>query len=119
MTKDQTPFHLFVSVDFLHFSVDNPGAVADLVRPIINSPAQYVYENKAFISSFEGKGINWKAVGSALGKTLYSVPYYSSREKNAGDSTVDGLFSWYVSSEYILTAGTCGRAKWAAQSRGT
>lgn len=78
----------------MHFSPDNPGQVASFIEPYLDLPAQFKYDNKPFVSTFQGEGTDWKKVGQDVGRDLYVVPYYYASQKAASDNSISGLFSW-------------------------
>ncbi|KAK4687685.1 glucan endo-1,3-alpha-glucosidase, partial [Tremellales sp. Uapishka_1] len=95
LPSGSTPFQLFISPDFVHYSTSDPSAIVDLLRPYLSSSAYFIYENKPFTSSFEGYGTDWSGIGTSLGKELYAVPYYEAASQ-ASDAGVDGVFSWHA-----------------------
>jgi len=91
--NSKTPFVLFISPDFVHFSYTDPGPIITFLKPWLSQPAYFKYEGKPFVSSFWGQGLDWNAVRAEVG-SLYVVPYYVASSAAANDAAVDGLFSW-------------------------
>lgn len=94
LPSGSTPFNLFISPDFTHYSHTDPGPVATLLKPWLQQSAQFVYDGKPFVSGFWGQGTDWDAIRQQVGSDLYVVPYYWASTAAAGDQGVDGLFSW-------------------------
>jgi len=94
LSPNQTPFNLFVSPDFMHYSTSDPTSVAGLLKPWLNESAQFQYEGKPFVSSFMGQGVDWDSVRKQVGMDLYVIPYYPVSSAAVSDAGVDGLFSW-------------------------
>ncbi|ODN74466.1 hypothetical protein L202_06852 [Cryptococcus amylolentus CBS 6039] len=89
-----TPFKLFISPDFVHYSTEDHEPVSDLLKSWITEDAYFRYNDKSFVSSFWGEGTDWEAVETDVGQDLYVVPYYYASQSAAGTKGVDGLFSW-------------------------
>ncbi|KAL7421003.1 hypothetical protein Q5752_003887 [Cryptotrichosporon argae] len=94
LNSSQTPFVLFVSPDFTHYSASDPASVGALLAPVLSSSAQLTVDGKAFVSSFEGDGLDWAAVATATGQEIYAVPYYQDYAAYVDDDGISGLFSW-------------------------
>ncbi|ODN95835.1 hypothetical protein L198_04453 [Cryptococcus wingfieldii CBS 7118] len=93
-SASSTPFKLFISPDFVHYSTEDHEPVSDLLKSWITEDAYFRYNDKPFVSSFWGEGTDWEAVRTDVGQDLYVVPYYYASQSAAGTKGVDGLFSW-------------------------
>ena len=80
----------------MHYSTSDPEAVAALLKPWVNEPAQLRYNGKPFVSSFGGQGMDWVSVKNQVGTDLYLSPYHLPTSSPLNATGVDGLFSWSV-----------------------
>jgi glucan endo-1,3-alpha-glucosidase len=104
-----TPFKLFLSFDLsFAFTFDQ---ILQYLQTYGNNPYQFMYNNKAFVSTFSGEtstlgyaDINtaWQAMKTTLASSEPSVSIYFVPEWSALDPTtvfqnnpvMDGVFSW-------------------------
>ncbi|WWC73088.1 uncharacterized protein I206_107053 [Kwoniella pini CBS 10737] len=95
-TSCSKSFKLFISPDFVHYSISDPQQVSDLLKSFISESAYFNYQGKPFVSSFWGEGIDWIKIEENLGKDLYICPYYYASQSAVETPGLDGLFSWYT-----------------------
>ena len=110
-----TPFYLFISADFVHFSTKDPAPLSAFLKPWLSKPAQYKVDDKPFVSTFLGQGIDWETVSRSVGQELYVVPYYYASQEAADTRGISGLFSWYVPSRATKSRAD-GRSVWPGES---
>lgn len=84
---------VFLSFDFAWWSTSDSNAIGTMIAQYADKPAQLVVDNKVFVSSFVGDGLNVAAVRSASGRSLYFVPNFSPYV-SSDFSAVDGAFNW-------------------------
>jgi hypothetical protein len=90
-------FSLFLSFDYLSEGPWDLQQVITTTNTYKNSPAQFVYQGKPFVSTFEGTNnlFDWPAIIAGTG--CFAVPSWTSLGP-AGLSPVldfiDGIFSW-------------------------
>ncbi|KAI5249601.1 glycoside hydrolase [Aureobasidium subglaciale] len=89
-------FKLFFSFDYAAQGAFNQQDVINLVNQYKNNGAYYKYNNKAFVSTFEGPGNSgdWSNIKSQTG--CFFIPDWSSLGAQGAISrgVADGLFSW-------------------------
>ena len=84
---------VFISFDFNDglFSINDPNAVADRIKAFKDKPAQLKVDNKPFVSTFAGPGLNVGAVEAAAGADIFFLPnWYVGSDKTG----TDGFFNW-------------------------
>ena len=85
--------NVFISFDFNWYTIAQASEVGQLIKTYGGKPAQLKVEDKIFISSFQGDGLDLDAVASASGfarTSLFFAPNF--RPENAGSA--DALFNW-------------------------
>lgn len=90
-------FKLFLSFDYLSMGAWNAGQVINKVNTYKSHPAQFYYNGKPFVSTFEGVGNtgDWTNIKDATG--CFFVPDWSSLGPSGFArhlGTADGAFSW-------------------------
>ncbi|KZP09492.1 carbohydrate-binding module family 20 protein [Athelia psychrophila] len=85
-------FKVFLSFDFGYWNSGDTSEIASYVNTYGVLPAQFIYNNEIFVSTFVGDGFNWATVASQS-KPLYACPNYQAASL-AGSSGVSCLFSW-------------------------
>jgi len=83
---------VFISFDFNDglFSIGDPSAVGDRIKTFKDHPAQLKIDNRPFVSTFAGPGLNVAAVEAAAGADIYFLPnWYVGSDKTG----TDGLFN--------------------------
>lgn len=82
---------VFISFDFNWFSTGDATKVGAMIKEFGGKPGQLKVDNKAFVSSFVGDGLDVATVRSTAGMDLYLVPNF----KAGGDASgIDGAFNW-------------------------
>lgn len=94
----------------MHFSVSNVNCLkpnisdTSTIASYINTygvlPAQFIYNNEIFVSTFIGDGFNWATV-AADSKPLFACPNYQAASL-ASSSGVSCLFSWDAVRDFLL-----------------
>ncbi|KAH8893107.1 hypothetical protein GQ53DRAFT_861560 [Thozetella sp. PMI_491] len=109
-------FKLFFSFDYAATGAWDQNAVVALIQQYGKDGAYWQYNNKPFVSTFEGSGQSgqWSYIKSATG--CFFVPDYSSYGPQGAVNTgvVDGLFSWeawpYGASDMSTSADSAYRS---------
>ncbi|OAL47689.1 alpha-1,3-glucanase-like protein [Pyrenochaeta sp. DS3sAY3a] len=84
---------VFISFDFNSglFSTGDPGAVGSRIKAFKDKPAQLIVDNKPFVSTFTGPGLNVAAVEAAAETDIFFLPnWYPGNDKTG----TDGFFNW-------------------------
>lgn len=83
----------FISFDFNGglFSISDPGAVGARIKAFKDKPAQLIVDNKPFVSTFAGPGLNVAAVEAAAGADIFFLPNWYPGNDRTG---TDGFFNW-------------------------
>lgn len=84
---------VFISFDFNDglFNINNPAAVGERIKAFKAHPAQLIVDNKPFVSTFIGIGLNVASVESAAGTEITFFPNWYPHNDQTG---ADGLFNW-------------------------
>ncbi|KAF7975500.1 hypothetical protein HWV62_9427 [Athelia sp. TMB] len=85
-------FKVFLSFDFGYWSSADTSTIASYINTYGVLPAQFIYNNEIFVSTFIGDGFNWATVASES-KPLFACPNYQAASL-ASSSGVSCLFSW-------------------------
>jgi Glycosyl hydrolase family 71 len=90
-------FKMFLSFDYLSMGAWDAGQVVNKINQYKSSPAQFLYQGKPFVSTFEGVSNtgDWAGIKGATG--CFFVPDWSSLGPAGFAShlnTADGAFSW-------------------------
>ncbi|KAJ5718656.1 alpha-1-3-glucanase/mutanase [Penicillium malachiteum] len=84
---------VFISFDFNWWNTGQASAIGQKIAQYGSKPAQLMVDNKIFVSSFAGDGLNVDALRSAAGRPIFFAPnFHPSYGTNI--SPVDGLLNW-------------------------
>lgn len=102
------PFKLFLSFDYGAVPDWDPSLVIEYINTYKTSSAQFYYNGKPFVSTFEGPShaSDWTNIKSQT--NAFFIPDYSSLGAAAAASTVnvDGLLSWDAWPNYTADVPT-------------
>ncbi|KAJ5209354.1 CAZyme family GH71 [Penicillium cf. viridicatum] len=84
---------VFLSFDFNWWHIDQATAVGQKVAQYASKPAQLLVDNKVFVSSFAGDGMDVAALRAAVGKSIFFAPNFHPAT-GTDISPVDGLLNW-------------------------
>lgn len=84
---------VFLSFDFNWWHIDQATAVGQKVAQYASNPAQLLVDNKVFVSSFAGDGMDVAALRAAAGKSIFFAPNFHPAT-GTDISPVDGLLNW-------------------------
>ncbi|KAF8226555.1 glycoside hydrolase [Tricholoma matsutake] len=84
-------FKVFLSFDFSYWTAGDISAVAGYINKYGSQPAQLMWNNKTFVSSFLGDGFDWRSVESQS-KPLFVCPNWQPGSLNS--PSADCGFSW-------------------------
>ncbi|KAH8427539.1 glycoside hydrolase family 71 protein [Aspergillus melleus] len=82
---------VFISFDFNSWGTDQASAIGQKVADYAGKPGQLIVDNKPFVSTFVGDGLDVAALRSAAGQEIYFAPNFQS---STDVSNVDALFNW-------------------------
>lgn len=92
-SASQNSIKVFLSFDFNWWSTGQAGAIGQKIAQYAGKPAQLMVDNKTFVSSFAGDGLDVAAMRAAAGRPLFFAPnFHPSYGTNLKD--VDGLLNW-------------------------
>ncbi|KAI6775950.1 hypothetical protein HG530_002708 [Fusarium avenaceum] len=83
---------VFISFDFHFWPVGNPNAVGQKVKKYGDKPAQLRVDDRVFVSSFAGDGLDANAVRSASGSNIFFVPNFT--PWGGKTDGIDGALNW-------------------------
>lgn len=84
---------VFLSFDFNWWNTGQAGAIGQKIAQYAGKPAQLTVDNKTFVSSFAGDGLDVAAMRAAAGRPLFFAPnFHPSQGTSLKD--VDGLLNW-------------------------
>ncbi|KAL4910864.1 hypothetical protein BDW74DRAFT_184517 [Aspergillus multicolor] len=83
---------VFLSFDFNWYKVDQAAAVGSKIKQYANHSAQLIVDNKVFVSSFAGDGIDVSQIESSAGQDIFWAPNYHPGMGDFGD--VDAALNW-------------------------
>ncbi|KAJ5467876.1 hypothetical protein N7475_005628 [Penicillium sp. IBT 31633x] len=84
---------VFLSFDFNWWHIDQATAVGQKIAQYASKPAQLIVDNKVFVSSFAGDGLNIAALRAAAGRSIFFAPNFHP-SYGTDISAVDGLLNW-------------------------
>lgn len=84
---------VFISFDFNWWHTNQATAIGQKIAQYASLPAQLKVDNKAFVSSFAGDGVDVAALRSAAGQDLFFAPNFHP-SYGTDLSNVDGLLNW-------------------------
>ncbi|KZP29428.1 glycoside hydrolase family 71 protein [Athelia psychrophila] len=73
-------FKVFLSFDFGYWGSGDTATIASYINTYGVLPAQFIYNNEIFVSTFVGDGFNWATV-AAQSKPLFACPNYQAAYK--------------------------------------
>lgn len=83
---------VFISFDFNWYTTDQAAAVGSKIAEHADKPAQLKVDNKVFVSSFAGDGVDVATIKSSAGTDIFWAPNY---EPGNGDfNDVDSALNW-------------------------
>lgn len=101
-------FYLFLSFDYGVVPNWDPQTIISYISTYSNSSAQFMYESKPFVSTFEGwqHASDWENIKDQTG--CFFIPDYSSQGAAAAAAlpNVDGLLSWDAWPNYTADVPT-------------
>ncbi|KAL4774283.1 glycosyl hydrolase family 71-domain-containing protein [Aspergillus nidulans var. acristatus] len=83
---------VFISFDFNWYHTDQAAAVGSKIAQYASEPAQLIVDDKVFVSSFAGDGIDVAQIESSAGTDIFWAPNYHPNMGDFGD--VDGALNW-------------------------
>ncbi|KAJ5773769.1 hypothetical protein N7457_008665 [Penicillium paradoxum] len=84
---------VFLSFDFNWWHIEQATAIGQKIAQYASKPAQLMVDNKVFVSSFAGDGINIGALRAAVGRSIFFAPNFHP-SYGSDISQVDGLLNW-------------------------
>lgn len=84
---------VFISFDFNWWHTDQATAIGQKVAQYASKPAQLIVDNKVFVSSFAGDGVNVATLRAAVGRPIFFAPNFHP-SYGTDISPVDGLLNW-------------------------
>ncbi|KAJ5532968.1 alpha-1-3-glucanase/mutanase [Penicillium frequentans] len=84
---------VFLSFDFNWWNTGQASAVGQKISQYSNKPAQLMVDNKVFVSSFAGDGLDVAALRAAAGRQIFFAPNFHPSQ-GTDISLVDGLLNW-------------------------
>ncbi|KAK0709214.1 alpha-1,3-glucanase [Lasiosphaeria miniovina] len=84
---------VFISFDFNYWSTGNPSAIGQMIARYASNSGQLIVDNKVFVSSFLGDGLNVGAVRSAAGVPIFFAPNFNPYKTGSSDG-LDAAFNW-------------------------
>jgi hypothetical protein len=83
---------VFLSFDFNWYNTGQTSAIGSKIKQYSGLPAQLKVDNKVFVSSFAGDGVDVNAIKSAAGEDIFFAPNF---HPGVGDfSTIQGALNW-------------------------
>ncbi|KAL4948395.1 glycosyl hydrolase family 71-domain-containing protein [Aspergillus filifer] len=83
---------VFISFDFNWYHTDQAAAVGSKIAQYASEPAQLMVDDKVFVSSFAGDGIDVAQIESSAGTDIFWAPNYHPGQGDFGD--VDSALNW-------------------------
>ncbi|KAJ4364473.1 hypothetical protein N0V83_009067 [Neocucurbitaria cava] len=92
-SADRVGIKVFFSFDFNSglYSTSDPATVGNRIKAFKDKPAQLIVDNKPFVSTFAGPGLDVAAVESAAGADIFFLPNWYPGNDQTG---TDGFFNW-------------------------
>ncbi|KAL3474726.1 glycosyl hydrolase family 71-domain-containing protein [Aspergillus californicus] len=88
----QNDMKVFISFDFNWYHVDQAAAVGSKIAQYASKPAQLKVDDKIFVSSFSGDGIDVAQIKASAGADIFWAPNYHPGMGNFAD--VDSALNW-------------------------
>jgi hypothetical protein len=92
-SAENNDMKVFISFDFNWFSAGDSAAVSSLIKEFGGKKAQLLVDEKVFVSSFNGDGLDVAAVRAASGVEIYFAPNFHP-SLTSDSSAVDGALNW-------------------------
>ena len=83
---------VFISFDFNWWTTSQASDIGNKIKQYASLPAQLMYDNKVFVSSFDGDGLDVATMRSASGLDIFFAPNYHPGQGNFAD--IDGALNW-------------------------
>ncbi|KAJ5908733.1 hypothetical protein N7495_001415 [Penicillium taxi] len=84
---------VFLSFDFNWWKPEQVSTIGQRIVKYASKPGQLMVDNKIFVSSFSGDGLDVAALRAAVGKPIFFAPnFHPSQGTNI--APVDGLLNW-------------------------
>lgn len=83
---------VFISFDFNWWNINQASAIGQKIQQYASRPAQLKVDNKVFVSSFAGDGLDVSQMQSAAGQQLFFVPNFHPGQGNFND--IQGALNW-------------------------
>lgn len=97
-SAERVGIKVFISFDFNDglFSINDPAAIGDRIRAFKDNPAQLIVDDKPFVSTFAGPGLNVASVEATAGTDIFFLPNWYPDSDQTG---TDGFFNctWILS----------------------
>lgn len=84
---------VFISFDFNWWNTGQASIIGQKIAQYATKPAQLMVDNKVFVSSFAGDGLNVAALRASAGRPVFFAPNFHP-SYGTDVSTVDGLLNW-------------------------
>ncbi|KAA8644204.1 glycoside hydrolase family 71 protein [Aspergillus tanneri] len=84
---------VFISFDFNWWRTDQASQVGQTIVDYAGKPGQLIVDNKPFVSSFSGDGLDVGAVRHAAGQEIFFAPNFNPAA-GTDVTAVDGLLNW-------------------------
>ncbi|KAJ5589692.1 alpha-1-3-glucanase/mutanase [Penicillium hetheringtonii] len=84
---------VFISFDFNWWNTGQVWAIGQKISQYADKPAQLMVDNKVFVSSFAGDGLNVASLRDAVGRPIFFAPNFHPTY-GTDISGVDGLLNW-------------------------
>ncbi|KAJ5238310.1 alpha-1-3-glucanase/mutanase [Penicillium chermesinum] len=84
---------VFISFDFNWWNTGQASAIGQKIAQYANKPAQLTVDNKVFVSSFAGDGLDVGALRASAGRDIFFAPNFHP-SYGTDISPVDGLLNW-------------------------
>ncbi|KAJ5256682.1 hypothetical protein N7478_012786 [Penicillium angulare] len=84
---------VFISFDFNWWNTGQASAIGQKIAQYATKPGQLMVDDKVFVSSFSGDGLNVGALRAAAGRPIFFAPNFHP-SYGTDISTVDGLLNW-------------------------
>ncbi|KAF3906783.1 hypothetical protein AA313_de0207282 [Arthrobotrys entomopaga] len=84
---------VFISFDFNWYHTNQAVDVANKIKQYMNLPAQLYVDNKVFVSSFAGDGLDVATLRANVGKDIFFAPNFHP-EMGTNFGAIDGALNW-------------------------
>ncbi|KAF3904064.1 hypothetical protein ABW20_dc0109196 [Dactylellina cionopaga] len=84
---------VFISFDFNWYHTNQAIEVANKIKQYMNLPAQLYVDNKVFVSSFAGDGLDVATLRANVGKEIFFAPNFHP-EMGTNFGAIDGALNW-------------------------